>query len=306
MRAALIALALVALVPAASADGQVVKALTPAEKLQQARQLFRAKEWRQSLGILKDLLYPTSELSRRDDVVEVHMLLGSCHVLLGERADAVKEYEQALDLDFERGMNEELYPEPAIKLLEETRERMRENRAAEAKRREIAEREKRLQEYIDTIGVYETRSFSQNFFPFGFPQSQNGHRTKAWIVGGAQATSFAVSVGSFLYLAAKYGLQAKVPREDGPSVRRIQQLEIGAGVMFFAFYGYSVIDGIIYYKPTRVIKGDDSIRDLLDLDKAPQPPTKAKPRKTSFRNSVRFGPLLSPTGVGIGVAWETD
>ena len=305
MRAALIALALVALVPTAAADGQVVKALTPAEKLVQARQLFRAKEWRQSLGILKDLLYPTSELSRREDVVEVHMLLGACHVQLGERADATKEYELALDLDFERGMNELLYPETAIKVFEETRERMRENRAAEAKRKEIAEREKRLQEYIDTIGVYETRSFSQNFFPLGFPQSQNGHRTKAWIVGGLQATSLAVSLGSFLYLAAKYGLQAKVPREDGPFVRRIQQVEIGAGLMFFAVYGYSVIDGIIYYQPTRVIKGDDSIRDLLDLDK-PVPAPRAAPKKTSFRNSLRIGPLLSPTGVGIGVAWETD
>jgi tetratricopeptide (TPR) repeat protein len=305
MRAALIALALVALAPTVSADGQVVKALTPAEKLREARQLFRGKEWRQSLGILKDLLYPTSELSRREDVVEVHMLLGSCHVQLGERADAVKEYELALDLDFERGMNEELYPEAAIKLLEETRERMRENRAAEAKRKEIAEREKRLKEYIDTIGVYEKRSFTQNFVPFGWPQSQNGHKTKAVIVGSGQAVSFAVSAGAWVYLAAKYGLQARVPREDGPSVRRIQQIEIGAALTFFALYGYSVIDGMIYFEPTKVIKGDDSIRDLLDLDKPPPTP-KAKPRKTSFRNSFRFGPLLSPTGVGIGVAWETD
>jgi hypothetical protein len=304
MRAALI-VALVALAaPPAAADAQpIVKALTPAEKLVEARSQFKQKQWQRAAFVLEDLLYPTSELALKTDVIEVHMLLGASHFELDRRAEAVREFEKALELSIDQGMSEWLYSEGAIKLFEDTKARIRERLAAEAKQKEIAEREKRLREYIDTIGVYETRSFSQNFFPLGFPQSQNGHRTKAWIVGSAQAATFAASAGAFLYLAGKYGLNAKVPLEDGPRVRQIQQFEIGAGVAFILIYAYSVVDGIVYFKPTTRIKGDDTIRDLLDLDKKPAPP---KPKKTSLRDRLRFAPMLTPSGVGLGVAWETD
>jgi hypothetical protein len=302
MRVALIVLAFVVLTPTAWADGQIVKSLTPAEKLAHARQLFKEKQWQNASFVLNELLYPTPQVSRREDVIEVHMLLGTCHSKLNDRNKATREYELALDLDLERGMPE-FYPEEAIRLFEETKARLKEKRAAEATRRELEEREKRIKDYVDSIGVYESRSWSQNLVPFGFPQSQNGHRTKAWIVGSGQTAALAVSLGSFLYLAGKYGLQAKVPLDDGPRVRRIQQLEIGSGIVFFAFYAYSVIDGFVHYQPRRRIEGYDAIKDLL---KENPPPPKAKPKKTSLRERLRFGPMLTPNSVGIGVGWEND
>lgn len=308
MRAALIAIALLAAISTAVvAEQPILKTLTPTEKLDQARQEFKSKAWDAARKTAEDLLYPEGELARRDDVAEVHLLLGTCWYQLDHRAKAVAEYEKVLEIDFERGMPDHSFSEGAIKLFDETKERVRERIAAEKKRKEIAEREKRLREYIETIGVYESHSFAQNFIGFGAGQFQNDHTKKGLLIGGAQALTGAISLSCFAYLGLKYGLQARVPLQDGPTVRRIQQVEIGTGLAFFALYIISVIDGMVFYQPTTRVKGDDSIRDIID-DKQPLPPptTRPKPKKTSLRDRLKIAPVLMPDGVGIGVGWETD
>jgi hypothetical protein len=97
---------------------------------------------------------------------------------------------------------------------------------------------------------FHSQSFHVNFIPFGAPQVQNGERGKAIALGTAQAITAATSVGAWLYLMSEYGPNATIPAEDGLRVRRLQQLEIGTGVAFFALYAYGVIDGIRHYKPT--------------------------------------------------------
>lgn len=313
MRQALGALTLAAIalaVPAASvrADSEPIqRAWTPTEKLDKARQAFRTKDFALATSLLEDLLYPDVELVRKDDVVEVHIMLGACHYQLGKESEARREYESALQLDVERGMSELFFSEGAIRLFEQTKSRLREKLADDAKRKEIAERERRLREYIDTIGVYETHSFAQNFIPFGAPQFQNKHRKKGFIVGGGQMASMVVSLGTWVYLVRSYGLSAKVPIQDAASVRLLQQIEVGAGIAFFAFYLYSMIDGMVYYQPTRRVLGDDSIRDLLISPTAKPPTVQPKaPAKPSLRERLHIGPVVMPGGVGIGVGWETD
>lgn len=234
------------------------------------------------------------------------MLLGASYFEMGNREKASAEYQKALELDLERGMTDLFFSEGAIKLFEDTREKLRERLEAERARQAIAEREKRLREYIDTIGVYETHSIGVNFIGFGFGQFQNKHRKKGVIIAFTQALAGATSVACYLYLAQKYGLSATVPIEEGPTVRRIQQIEIASGLVFFGVYAYSVIDGMLYYQPTTRVKGDDSIRDLLDGKDLIAPPRTAPPKKTSLRDRIRVAPLLSPSGVGLGLSLETD
>ena len=96
-----------------------------------------------------------------------------------------------------------------------------------------------------------------------------------------------------------------MPLKDGPRVRQLQQIEIGTGVAFFALYAWGVVDAMINYKSTRLVKGDDSLipPDLLDPNK---PAAKKPAKKTSLRDRLRFGPMVTPTGVGVGLGWEND
>jgi hypothetical protein len=81
---------------------------------------------------------------------------------------------------------------------------------------------------------------------------------------------------------------------DGPRVRRLQQIEIGTGIGFFALYAWGVYDAIRHYKPRRQIQGDDSLI----------PPEILNPTKTK-RTSFHIAPMLSPDGVGVGLGWES-
>jgi AraC-like DNA-binding protein len=308
MPKAVICALLVAIAGTATAQpaiGQpIVRALTPTEKLERARAHFRAKQWAEAQFILKDLLYPERQVTREEEVIEVRLMLGTAYLMQGDRDNAIAEYERVLELDFERGMSEHHFSEDAIRLFEDTRERMRERIAADVKRRELLERERRLREYIETIGYYETNSFAFNFIPFGAGQFQNKHRVKGYLLGGAQALTAAVSAGCFLYLASKYGLSSEnVPLEDARRVRRIQQVELGTGAAFWVLWLAGVLDGMRHYEPTTRIRGDDAIRDVIDLDKPPP----AKPqKKASLRDRLRLAPLLSPTGVGLGLSLELN
>ena len=164
-----------------------------------------------------------------------------------------------------------------------------------------------MREYLDTIGVYETNSFGVNFVPIA-AQYQNKQRTKAWLFGGGMALTGGTSLGIFIYLAGKYGLSSdRVPIAEGPRVRRLQQIEIGSGIAFAGVYIWGVIDAMINFKSQRRIQGDDTlIRDLLDpSNPAPPVPATKKKTKTSLRDRLRIGPIVTPTGVGVGLGWET-
>jgi hypothetical protein len=299
MRAALIAcLALVLLTPGAGAAPQ--RELTPTEKLERGRSSFRLKDFQSATPVLKDLLYPDVQLVRKDDVVEVHMLLGACYYELGNPEKATEEFTKALEIDVERGMTELNFSQGAIRLFDDTKAKIKDRIEAAAVRRALADRERQLREYMETFGVYETHSFGVNFIGFGFGQFQNGHKKKGVAIGVTQAVTGATSLGCFVYLATKYGLSARVPLEEGPGVRRLQQIEIGAGIAFFALYAYSVIDGALYYRPTARVRGDDSkIRLDLDLGRPQKPP--ARPKST-----FRLGPILVPSGAGLGLSWESS
>ena len=193
-----------------------------------------------------------------------------------------------------------------VQLFEDTKEKYRDRLAREAERRAQAERERRLREYLDTVGVYETNSFGVNFIPFGVGQFQNKQPRKGYLFLGGQVLTGGTSLVTFIYLAGKYGLSSnQVPLQDGPRVRRLQQIEIGTGVAFFALYAWGVVDAMINYKSTRLVKGDDSLipPDLLDPNK---PAAKKPPKTTSFRDRLRIGPMITPTGVGVGLGWEND
>ena len=187
-----------------------------------------------------------------------------------------------------------IFTEGQVRLFDETRADV----DARAKRDRVlaeleAERE-RLRRLSENTRLYETRSWAVNFVPFGAGQFQNGQRTKGILFAAGQGVTGATSLGVFLYLAGKYGLSARVPLEDGPNIRRLQQIEIASGALFFGVYIWSVVDGYVNFKPRVQIDVDPQL--LKELQKK-------TPKKSA---SLHFGPVLFPSGAGLGLSLEND
>ena len=297
MRGALIALVI--------SMATAVAHASPGQDLDRARENFKAKDWQSARPLLNFLLYPPpGQLARTSDLVDAHLLLGICHFEMGERDNAKREFEAVLALQPDKTLDDLLFNSGAIRLFDETRADVDARRLRDAKLREIAEQADALRKYRDSLVVYEARPYFINFLPFGAGQFQNKQTGKVLLIGGLQLVTFGASVGIFVYLAGTYGLEAKVPLEDGPGVRRLQQIEIATGVAFIGLYAYGVIDALRNYKPNVRVKGDDSLipPDLLD----PKKPAKPKQKTTSLRERLRIGPMLTPNGAGIGIGWEND
>jgi len=277
---------------------------TPTEDLDRGRRSFRSGDWQSAKEVLGNLLYPRVQLVRQEETVEAHIMVGASAYQLDDRERATEEFTKALEIDIERSITTLNYSEGAVKLFEDTKAQLKIRREQAAERKRIAEQAAALQKFRDSLYVYEARPYFINFLPFGAGQFQNKQTAKIVLIGGGQLVTFGASVGIFIYLAGTYGLEAKVPLEDGPGVRRLQQIEIATGVAFLGLYAYGVIDALRNYKPNVRVKGDDSLMppDLL----GPEKPTKPKKKTTSLRERLRIGPMLTPNGAGIGIGWEND
>ena len=289
MRRALIVVALVC--------GGGLAAASPAQDLDKARTSFRAKDCQSAMPLLAFVLNPV-KLSQRDDIVEARSMLGACYFDTGDRNQARAEFEQVLQLQPDKSLGDLLYSAGAIRLFEDTKADLAARAERDKEAQKLADDREKIRKYKESLVVYEARSYGVNFVPFGAGQFQEKRNGRGIFFAASQGVTGGVSAGVFLYLSTKYGLIAKVPLAEGPIVRRLQQIEIATGVAAIGFYALGVVDALLHYSPRARVEGDDSLLppDLLD----PPKPTK----KTSFRDRLRLGPMVTPGGVGLGIGWE--
>ena len=276
-------------------------AASPTQDLESARQSFRAHDYPMARMLATYLLYPDAKLAQPVDLVEAHVILGASDFETGNRAEAKVEFEKALQIQPEKTLTDMLFSEGAIRLFDETRADVEARARRDAELRKIADERERIRKYRESLVVVERRSFGVNFVPFGAGQFQNKQPGRGVLFATSQGISAGVSIGIFVYLAGKYGIVANVPNADVPGVRQLQQVEIGAGVAFYALYAWGVVDALLNYKPRVQVEGDDSLLPPL----AEPEPKKPRP-KTSLRDRLHLAPLLSPTGAGLGLTWEND
>ena len=294
-----LALVLIAPVPEAAAS--------PRQDLDQARQSFRQHDYDSARKLATFLLYPDEKLAMPDDLVEAHVILGASNFETGHNAEAKLEFEKALQIQPEKSLTDLLFSEGAIRLFDHTKAELVEREERDAQLRRLVDERERIRKYKESLVFVEKRSFIINFAPFGAGQFQNKQPTRGLLFAVGEGLTGATSVTAFLYLAGKYGLNAKVPRLDGPGVRQLQQVEIGTGIAFFAIYAWGVVDALLHYKPTVQIEGDDSLLPLLRDLPSDKPPAKSRrPRKTSFLDHWRVGPLIARDTAGLGLTWEND
>jgi tetratricopeptide (TPR) repeat protein len=276
---------------------------TPGLQLDRGRESFKRGDWQSAIEVINLLLYPELQLARREQVIEAHILLGAAYYQTGDRERAREEFVRALQIEPEQSIGTRLYSEGAIRLFDETKTDLKIRMEREEEKRRIAQRLAEIEAYKKSLIVYETHPYYVNYVPFGAGQFQNRQTGKGLLFAAGQALTGGVSAGIFLYLASKYGLSSSdVPRDEGPTVRRLQEIEIGAGIAFLGLYGWSVVDALLHYKPRQRVEGEDSLLppELRDTRPAPK-----KSKQTSLRDRLRVHPVLAPGGgAGLGLSLE--
>jgi tetratricopeptide (TPR) repeat protein len=303
VRAALI---VTALAGAAAASAPATAAATPAEDLARAREAFRKGDHEVALPLLNFLLYPSPRLAQTRDLVEAHVLYAVCALETGDRATASREFEEALFLqaDLELDGNA-LFSRAAIDLFAETRAAFEERARRDAERRALAEERERLRRYRESLIVYEVRPYYVNFIPFGAGQFQNGDRKKGLAFAAGQVITGGVSAGIWLYLVGEYGIGGAVPVDEVDRARRLQEIEVGAGIACLGLVAWGVVDSLLHYKPRVQVSGDDS---LLPGDVVPpagparRPAPKQPPKPPE--SSLRYTPVPLRGGAGATLTWD--
>src|SRR5262245_21288588 len=275
---------------------------SPTQDLERARFSFREHDYESAMKLATYLLYPDEKLAAPADLVEAHVILGASNFETGHRIEAKSEFEKALQIQPDKTLTDKLFSEGAIRLFDETKADIVTRAERDAQLRRLAEERERIRKYRESLVFVEKRSFIINFAPFGAGQFQNKMPARGIFFAAAQGVTGGVSVGVFLYLAGKYGLNAKVPFVDGNGVCQLQQLVIGTGVAFFAIYVWGVVDALLNYKPTVQIQGDTLPPSLFPPDKNAKP----APKKTSSLKRLHLAPMLTPDSAGIGLTWEND
>ena len=294
--------AVMATTPAAAV--QASPSAAPALQLDRGRESFKRGDWQSAIEVINVLLYPELQLARKEQVVEAHILLGAAYYQTGNRERAREEFQRALQIEPEQSIGTRLYSDGASRLFDETKTDLRIAKEREDEKARIAQRLKEIEDYKKSLIVYETHPYYVNFVPFGAGQFQNHQRGKGIFFAATQGVTGAASAGIFLYLASKYGLvSSSVPLDEGPGVRRLQEIEIATGVAFLGFYAWSVVDALLNYKSRQRVEGEDSLLPpgMLDRGGGSSPPKK----KTSVRDRLHFHPVLVPNGgAGVGLSLE--
>jgi tetratricopeptide (TPR) repeat protein len=274
------------------------KPLTPRETLALARDLFRAKNFRDAAEKLGAILFPTEQLALPSDLAEARLLLGVCFVETGRPGEAKDEFRKLLLLEPDKTLDQQSFSKNAIRVFDETKSEVEDEKRKIADRQRIDAIRKAQEDYIKSLRPIEIHSLVENFAPFGGAQFLE-HRT-GWGVAffTSQTLTMGVSLGTWLFLVGKYGLQANnVPAQDVTSVRSLQTLEIASGVAFFALYGLGVADSFSHYHARVQLQGDESLLP-------PEMRVPAKRKKTSLRERIHVFPMATAHGAGIAIGWE--
>lgn len=277
---------------------------SPTQDLDRARQSFREHDYDSARKLATFLLYPDEKLAQPVDLVEAHVILGASDFETGHRAEAKIEFEKALQIQPEKVLTDMLFSEGAIRLFDETKADIEARARRDAELRKIADEQERIRKYRESLVVVERRSFGVNFVPFGAGQFQNKQPTRGILFAVGEGITAGISASVFVYLAGKYGFNAAVPTTEVPGARQLQQIEIAAGAAFYALYAWGVVDSLLHYKPRVQVEGDDSLLPPVPAGGGADAP---KPRpKSSARQRLHLGPIVAPSGAGIGLTWEND
>ena len=305
MRAALIALAAIAATAHAAPNDEPQRPRSsPSDDLDKAREAYRNGQYSAALPLFNALLYPPPpRLASPRELTDAYLALGVCRFETGDASGAKREFEQALALDPASAIDPLIVSDQNVRqAFNETKLDMRARERDEAEAKHRAE----LRQIRNGMVGVEPHSLVIALLPFGLGQFQNNQPVKGTVFAAAEGVTFATSLGLWYYLVNEYGIRSThVPLSDGNDVRHLQQVEIGSGIAFFGLWVWSAIDAYRHYKASTQVELDESLLppELRDLDR-PKPKPKKPPPVTPTSILEHLTPIVTSSGVGIGLGWE--
>jgi tetratricopeptide (TPR) repeat protein len=260
--------------------GTSAAAANPSQDVDRARGLYSRGQYQQTVDTLRPLLYPRAQFDDEKELIEAHYLLGVSYYYLGQREEARKEFAGILFINPDYKLDPVVEDVEVYSLFQEVKKQLRRDLDEIRKKREEEERRKRQPTFQTEITIHE-RNPAFNWFPLGAPQFQAGRSGWGTFFLVSQGAFGGTSIALFTYQALKYGLfDTTYPPEDFSSIKTLQTVQIGTGVVFFLLYGWGVLDAYASPVTTRTV------------------------RQVPIAPNVTFVPWLSPEASGLGMRWE--
>lgn len=273
---------------------------TPSERLADARDMFQRGEYSKAIPPLNFLLHPEVQLARTRDTVEARLLLGVCLFETGNRKGSATEFEDALRADDKASLDENLFSSEVRDYFDEIKKAKQARDQAAEDARKAAEDKEKLRKALEGLHYVEKRAWWVNLMPFGAGQFQNGDTRKGVFFAATEGVAAATSATIFIYLVQKYGYGGQVPKADAADARLLQQVAIGADVVFYGVAIWGIVDAFRHYKGNVELDRSSIPPDLLP-DTEPTQKTKPQPKKKS---SFLLLPTPIEHGAGAVLTWE--
>lgn len=266
----------------------------PSQQLAKAREAFRAGDWQGTIVVLYPLLSPPV-LATAEDLSEGYVMMGVAYYELGDRDHAAQWFEEALFVDDGLELDDALYSPEAVAYFRATKAALQAKLAEASESARLAREREAYRRALENALEVERHPRYVSFLPFGAGQFQNGQRGKGTFFAVSEATLGGISLLTFGIQWFAWGIPLDIPPEDLDLAANIQRIQVATGVLFFAAYAWSVVDALVYYRP--------SVTRRLDPRHIPEELTEPTSRPGA-RAAPRVVPNLGPGGANLTLAWE--
>jgi hypothetical protein len=251
------------------------------ERFDRGKAEFEHKNFGNAIEILKELLYPTVQLTKEIDIVKAREMLGLSYFYTIEEVRAKEEFTQLLYLRPRYRLDPFLVPPPAVAFFDQIwndptmKEKLEkiENERKDKERLE-AKKEKPPKTIVRRIYMQsreEHHSRLLTFLPLGVGQFQNGHTTKGILLASGGGLSLAANVTclGLLYGLRKRDVNGNRYYEDVPLAEALEIVTYVSFGVFLATWAYGVIDAGIYFEPVVKTPYVKTKEEKEELDKKP-------------------------------------
>jgi len=244
----------------------------PEHTLESAEASFRQQHYRDTIVLVRALLYPAPKLESIDEIHRAREMLGASYWQVKELDNGEREWQYLLIARPSFQLDKFYYPKEMRTFFESLRTTLvRQGVIGKASNIPQA---KPLPRVLKITEVIERRSRATAFIPFGVGQFNNGNSTWGWFFLSTEATALATSVGtSFAYqFLPTTGSPFTFSKNMQGAAKTLYWTSLISGAVFTGLVTWGIIDANIRHEPVRVVRVERTLEPVHTVDvRTPQP-----------------------------------
>ena len=256
---------------------------TPAKakkRFRDAKSNFAFGRYAKTIETLSPAVEPEVLLADPAELVQAYKLLGLSHFFTGDKAQAQLYFERLIRFRPDSTLDAIQTPPIAVAFFQDLQERLAKEIALKKEvlrqEREAAEERRRRENEKHFRRDVQIRSRLVAALPFGIGQFQNQEPILGAAFLGTEIAALSMSLASFLAVENLRGADGRFRNTDVDQARSFQRLQLVSGGAAIALMAAGIIQAMIQYQPTRLI------REL----EVPKPEAEASVAPTGFM--IRF------------------